>query len=159
MAILHGKPLLGKLLHIGFFLTAIPYPFLFIQYRSPLPGIFAWVILPSLSILTAMLIYSVFLEIPLATDNSGQLFRAGTYGFSRHPGFLWYTGVNILVAFYFLDGGIAMLCAALTMCNLLLVTVEDVLLFPRMFDGYDEYRKETPFLFSIHHVLHRRNQR
>ena len=149
VSILSGKPLLGKLLHALMFVTAAPYPFLFIYHETPLPSALAWVLLPCLSILAALLIYSVFLEIPLATEHDGQLFRGGTYGFSRHPGFLWYTGINILVALYFLDLRIAALCAGLTACNLLLVTLEDLVLFPRMFKDYDDYKRHTPFLFSF----------
>ena len=157
LAILTGKPLLARPLHALMFVTAVPYPFLFINHRSPLPPGVAWIILPALSILAALLIYSVFIEIPLASDRPGQLFQGGTYRISRHPGFLWYTGINILVALYFMDAGIAALCAGLTACNLLLITIEDLILFPKMFEEYETYKKHTPFLFSISRPWHHRS--
>lgn len=157
--ILFHKSLLRKLLSVGLILTAGPYPFLFVYHESPLPGFLAWMLLLGISVLAALLIYSVFLEIPLATERPDQLFRSGTYSFSRHPGFLWYTGVNILVSIYFWEVPIALLSFGLTLCNLVLITVEDLYLFPKIFPEYPAYRKETPFLFPIHHVLHRRNLR
>jgi protein-S-isoprenylcysteine O-methyltransferase Ste14 len=43
----------------------------------------------------ALLVYSLFLELPfrgtyLSTGSSAQLVRTGTYALSRHPGVLWY---------------------------------------------------------------------
>lgn len=158
-AILFDKPMLQKVFRAGMLLTAAPYPFLFISHETALPPMLAWILLPCISILAALLIYSVFLEIPLADVEAGTLYRKGTYRLSRHPGFLWYTGINILIAIYFLDGSIILLCGALTVCNLALIIIEDRFLFPRMFAGYEDYRKQTPFLFSINLVLHRRNLR
>ncbi|MDD3822457.1 MAG: hypothetical protein PHN93_01725 [Sphaerochaetaceae bacterium] len=156
VAILRGKTLLQRLALPGFFITAIPYPFLFIGHVTPLPPMLSWMILLCISMLAALLIYSVFIEIPLSGSANGALFRGGTYRLSRHPGFLWYTGINLLVSLYFWEIPILLLCTGLTLCNLLLITVEDLFLFPKIFPDYKEYRKETPFLFSPYHGSHRR---
>ncbi|MDD4220687.1 MAG: hypothetical protein PHR10_10980, partial [Sphaerochaetaceae bacterium] len=71
------------------------------------------------------------------------------YSISRHPGFLWYTAINILFSIYFWDCRITLLCAGLCLDNLILITVEDKILFPRMFPEYQEYKKQTPFLLTI----------
>ena len=156
VAVLYDKYLLKKGLYLGFFLTAVPYPIMFLTMRSP----FGTGLLLLLSLLIfafgALLAYSVLIEIPRSTNTAGTLYRGGTYSFSRHPGFIWYTVVNILIAVYFWDIGIALVCAGFIVCNLVLIAIEDSVLFPRMFPDYGEYRKETPFFLSLQNVIHRR---
>jgi protein-S-isoprenylcysteine O-methyltransferase Ste14 len=54
-----------------------------------------------------------------------------------------------VAVFYFMKTDIALLCASLVICNLVLITVEDAVLFPRMFDDYDRYREQTPFILAL----------
>ena len=149
VAILCHKSLLAKFLYIGFFITAIPYPILFLTYSSPLQPTFNLIILPLIGIFSLLLIYSVLVEISLFGKNTGGLYRKGTYNFSRHPGFIWYTAVNLLVAWYFWNPEITLLCVGLTICNLLLITIEDLVFFPKMFSEYADYKKQTPFFLSF----------
>ena len=39
VAIVYDKPLVRKLLYVGFFLTAVPYPVIFFTWVSPFPGL------------------------------------------------------------------------------------------------------------------------
>lgn len=73
-------------------------------------------------------------------------FDAFVLRFSRHPGFIWYSIVNALVSIYYWNYGITILLIGLTLCNFILVVVEDRILFPKMFAEYGEYRKRTPFI-------------
>jgi len=41
---------------------------------------------------------------------------------------------------------------ALWVCDLLLITIEDLVLFPRMFEGYREYRRQVPFFVTPHSI-------
>lgn len=147
VAVLYTKPLLQKILYVGFFVTAFPYPLLFVAYDSPHPGYAAWILFPLILVFASLLVYSVLIELALFGGRPGEVYQKGTYGKSRHPGFIWYTVINVLVAIYYWNYHITMLCFGLTLCNLVLITVEDLYFFPRMFSGYEEYRKHTPFFF------------
>jgi protein-S-isoprenylcysteine O-methyltransferase Ste14 len=146
VAILYDKPLLRRLLYLGFFITAIPYPVIFFTWDSPLPALVGWIVFSLVFVFAALLVYSVMVEIPLFAPGEGKLYQKGTYSFSRHPGFIWYSIVNILVSIYYWNYRITMLMMGLTLCNLVLVVVEDRILFPRMFAEYGEYRRRTPFI-------------
>lgn len=145
VAILLDKPLLRKFLYAGFFITALPYPVIFFTWVSPLPSFASWIIFPLTIVFALLLIYSVMIETALFSGSTGCLYRGGTYRISRHPGFIWYTIINVLVSIYYWNYRITMLFMALTLCNLILIAVEDRIFFPRMFAEYEEYRKCTPF--------------
>jgi len=91
----------------------------------------------------------VFIYSGVTGTGDGRAYTRGTYGFSRHPGFIWYTGINLLAALYFMKPDITLLGASLVVCNLVLITVEDMVMFPRMFDDYDQYREKTPFILAL----------
>ncbi len=146
VAILHEKPLLRKFLYIGFFVTAVPYPVIFFTRQSPLPGFVVWIIAPLVTVFALLLVFSVMIETSLFSDKTGKLYQKGTYSISRHPGFIWYTIINTLVSIYYWHYQITMLFVGLTLCNLILITVEDRIFFPRMFSDYEAYRENTPFL-------------
>ncbi|HKM05719.1 MAG TPA: hypothetical protein VJ869_01915 [Sphaerochaeta sp.] len=145
VAILNDKPLLRKFLYSGFFITALPYPVIFFSWVSPLPGFIAWIIFAFVIVFALLLVYSVILEIALFSGSSGKLYQGGTYKISRHPGFIWYSIINVLVSIYYWNYRITMLCIGFILCNLLLITIEDRIFFPKMFAEYEEYRKNTPF--------------
>lgn len=132
----------------GFPLTAAPYAVLFLTRDSPLESSAALVVGLLSACFALLLIYSVLIEIPLRSK-PGELYCRGTYSFSRHPGVIWYTGINILTAVYFQETGVTLICFALVVCNIILVVVEDTILFPRMFPAYREYRETTPFILPI----------
>jgi protein-S-isoprenylcysteine O-methyltransferase Ste14 len=104
-----------------------------------------------LAISLCLLIYSLFIELPFrgtyTKQGSGdKLISTGTYALVRHPGVIW-------LAFVFL--GLALLYPSLTLflavviwwfVDVIYVFVQDKYLFPRMFTGYQEYKKQTPFL-------------
>lgn len=146
MAILHEKPLLRKFLYVGFFITALPYPVIFFTWVSPFPSFVAWIIFFLIFVFALLLIFSVMIEIALFSDKTGKLYQGGTYGISRHPGFIWYTIINVLVSIYYWNYHITILCLGLVLCNLILIVVEDCIFFPKMFSEYAEYRKNTPFI-------------
>ncbi len=150
LAILRGKELLKRFLLVGMFLTAAPYAFLFLMFDSPFGGTARTVMFIVFCVLGSLLLFSVFLEVELFSNGEkGKLYKGGTYRISRHPGFLWYTGINCVIALYFLRLDVLTLVIGLTLDNFLLILVEDRVLFPRMFDGYDDYKKEVPFLYSF----------
>ncbi len=149
VAILHNRLLIKKFLFMGFFITVLPYLFLFLERTSPHPALSIWIIAILLLLFSFLLIYSVLVEISISSVKAGTLYQRGTYGFSRHPGFLWFTIINLLVSLYFWDIQISVLCTGFILCNLALITIEDLFLFPKMFPEYTEYKKKTPFLISL----------
>lgn len=159
IAVLYRKTMVKWIFYPGFFITAIPYLWLFLEFRSPLP---IWVGIPLLIVMSVcmiLLIYSVLIEIQIHPVQPKKVYDRGTYRISRHPGFLWYTLVNVLIALYFWDMSIALVCLAFIGCNLLLIIVEDFIIFPKMFSDYGEYKQQTPFLFSLRHLFHRRDRK
>jgi protein-S-isoprenylcysteine O-methyltransferase Ste14 len=92
-------------------------------------------------------LYSVLLEIPL--HGNGTLYTKGTYSLCRHPGFLWYSFFTLLTATYFWYAPLAWVCLGFICCNFALITLEDVVLFPKMFPQYKDYKKTTRFLIPF----------
>lgn len=109
-----------------------------------------------LAILTALasgglLLWSVFFELALAGRKGkikpGETYSGGSYGLCRHPGFWWFcllaASIGALRGFcenfftIFLMIGL----------DLLLIFIQDRYTFPKVFRGYDEYKKSVPFLF------------
>jgi protein-S-isoprenylcysteine O-methyltransferase Ste14 len=146
VAILYRKQHLKHLFSLGFILTVIPYPFVFQSYRSPLPVVARTVLLVLAGIFALLLLYSVVIEIALFARQPGKLYREGTYSICRHPGFLWFTTINVLASIYFWNFLIFLVCTGFTACNLALIAIEDIVLFPKMFPEYEEYKSRTPFL-------------
>ncbi|AEV30141.1 putative protein-S-isoprenylcysteine methyltransferase [Sphaerochaeta pleomorpha str. Grapes] len=145
LAIVYKKPVLKRVFYLGFFITPIPYPILFFTHESPLSLIAIWATIILIGVFSILLVYSVLLEIPLKAEKTGKLYRGGTYSISRHPGFIWFTMINLLIGVYFWNFKITLLCIGFTACNLLLILIEDLIFFPRMFSEYEEYKKETHF--------------
>jgi len=68
----------------------------------------------------------------------------GMYALCRHPGVLWFIP---LYACLWLAFGLPAAAAALySALDLLLILFEDRVVFPARLNGYDEYRRTTPFL-------------
>lgn len=93
--------------------------------------------------------YSTLVEIPLALARNpqrGPLVMTGTYALCRHPGFLWIVfflaGLVLLVN----RSGMLELAAYWALFDLLLVGVQDQLVFPRLFPTYPQYHLSTPFV-------------
>lgn len=81
----------------------------------------------------------------IETEGKGRrLCTDRMYKLCRHPGVLFF--ILLYLDLWLCMGmdlpGMAMLC----ILNLLLAAFEDIIVFPRVFSRYDEYRKTTPFL-------------
>ncbi|MGM0431283.1 MAG: isoprenylcysteine carboxylmethyltransferase family protein [Spirochaetota bacterium] len=156
MAKMHLWSPLKHILFIGYPLTALPYGVLLRIQTSPHAPAVQLVLGVCFAVFIILLIYSVFLE-PLK-GRAGHTYRSGTYSFSRHPGFIWYTCINIIAVIYFWDALTALLCFGLVGCNLMLIGIEDRYLFPRIFPDYPAYKQTTAFLISCpkHRIVKKR---
>ena len=114
-----------------------------------------------IAIAVVLLAYSLFIEIPLQLraararqhGSSEHEMRAklhlvmqGTYALCRHPGYLWLT--ILLVGYILVNDNINAVLIALvwSILNLLLVAVQDRIIFPKTFKDYTIYRVTTQFL-------------
>jgi len=97
-----------------------------------------------------LLLYSVFLEIPLRRRLSGAprgaLYRRGSYALCRHPGLLWFLLAHAALNLVYRSPDFLLISLAMVAGDLALVLAQDTWLFPRRFAGYDGYRRAVPFL-------------
>lgn len=97
-----------------------------------------------------LLLWSVFFEFISERKKHGipedGLVTTGSYRFCRHPGFWWFALFSI--SFGVLRGISAHFVTIFLMnsLNLLLIFIQDRYIFPKVFQGYDEYKKQVPFL-------------
>lgn len=99
----------------------------------------------------ALLIYSLFIEIPFQstyTENrtGSKLTSTGTYALVRHPGVLWLALVYLALALLFPSTMLFLAVTIWLITDIIVVTLQDKLLLPKIFPDYHEYQKQTPFL-------------
>lgn len=139
-----GVPAAGLITYATFAVISSPE-------RLRVPAMLLWTGWVCLLIASALLIYSLFIELPfrrtyLADGVAQGLVQGGTYALVRHPAVAWY-GL-LLVGLFLVTGSRLMLVAApvwFTM-DVLYVVLQDSLFFPRMFRGYYRYQQQTPML-------------
>jgi len=91
--------------------------------------------------LLALEIYLVFFAVRL---NGGSVVDTGLYGYCRHPGFWTF----FLISAYMIGGlGLRIsVCLFANALNFFLILFEDVFAFPKMIDGYMNYKERVGFL-------------
>lgn len=105
--------------------------------------------LAAAALFLALTIYSLFFALPFKStyaDGRPPLCTTGMYALCRHPGVLW-----LSLAYAALYGALpcsltlwsGLIFSAL---DILYALFQDVWTFPRIFSGYGEYRRTTPFL-------------
>lgn len=98
----------------------------------------------------ALLVWSVFLEIHIIKKKRHlgpfDVITEGTYGVCRHPGFWWFAlfvlALGIIRNFY----AYFITIFIMIVLDLLLIFIQDRYIFPKVFSGYDDYKKSVPFL-------------
>jgi protein-S-isoprenylcysteine O-methyltransferase Ste14 len=98
-----------------------------------------------------LLIYTLFFALPFKDtyiENEGlpKVCNNGVYALCRHPGVLWFTGFYLFIA---LALNIPLLLTAaiiFSSLNILYVIFQDQWTFMKVFDDYEQYQIETPFL-------------
>ena len=115
------------------------------------PPIAARALLIALAMLSSiLLVWSVFLEIPYLRKKykieSGTTVSKGSYAICRHPGFWWFALIAVSLATLRGSAEYFFTISLMIGMNLLLIALQDIYTFPRMFSGYKEYRNTVPFL-------------
>lgn len=118
------------------------------DYQVTLSAVTVFFLLAGIQL--ALLIYTLFFAVPFqeayVEGSKQKICTNGIYALCRHPGVLFLAGFYIFLSLglgkpFMLAAG-----AVYTGMNLLYVLLQDRYTFPRLFEGYEEYRKNTPFL-------------
>jgi len=97
----------------------------------------------------AFYVYVLFIALPTSTygkTSETKLVSSGIYGVCRHPGAYGFTFVALSLALF--GGSWQLLVAAVfySGLNLWYIYLQDVKYIPQYIEGYEEYKKEVPFL-------------
>ena len=98
----------------------------------------------------AGLIYILFIEIPLSPQfrktKKREVISHGSYSIVRHPGF--YPFLFLLISLSLITGNRVFIINAvyLVFLDFLLILIEDLIIFPRIFSNYRDYKKKVSFL-------------
>jgi len=108
---------------------------------------FLWIVA---AVSLVMLAWTVFFEIGRIRKRRGlaadQLVSEGSYGRCRHPGFWWFVLLALSLGFLKPYASYFITIFVMIILDLTLICVQDYFVFPKLFVGYDEYRKLVPFL-------------
>jgi protein-S-isoprenylcysteine O-methyltransferase Ste14 len=105
--------------------------------------------LAAAALFLALTIYSLFFALPFKStyaDGRPPLCTTGMYALCRHPGVLW---LSLMYAALYgaLPCGLTLSSGLIfSALDILYALFQDVWTFPRIFEGYGEYRRTTPFL-------------
>ncbi|MFT4143361.1 MAG: hypothetical protein QM644_02810 [Mobilitalea sp.] len=99
-----------------------------------------------------LLIYTLFFALPfqntyIETKQKGQtLQQEGIYAICRHPGVLWFIGFYLFLGLALMLPLLILAAFIFSFLNVLYIVVQDRWTFVRTFEGYEQYKKNTPFL-------------
>lgn len=101
----------------------------------------------------AMLCYTLFFAVPFdaayVKGSKQKLETCGVYGMCRHPGVLFLAGTYLFVALALNKQDLLIAGAVFSVYNVVYVVIQDLLIFPKIFEGYEEYRRSTHFLLPF----------
>jgi protein-S-isoprenylcysteine O-methyltransferase Ste14 len=116
-----------------------------------MPGWVVWMGWSFFGISVTMITLALFVNLPfrktyVEAGVGDQLIKTGLYALVRHPGVYWVA--LFFFSLVFISRSDLMLIAApiFVVLNTALVVVQDIYFFPKMFQGYKQYQKETPML-------------
>jgi protein-S-isoprenylcysteine O-methyltransferase Ste14 len=117
----------------------------------PLSDSLTWIGWLLLAISVLMITIALFINLPfrktyINTGVGDKLIKTGLYALVRHPGVYWVA--LFFFSLVFISKSQLMLIAApiFVILNTILVVIQDIYFFPKMFKGYDKYQQETPML-------------
>lgn len=111
---------------------------------------FVWIWLVPALLFFGLLIYTLFFALPFEATYvdpaiGRKVYSGGIYGVCRHPGFWWllfaYVCLGMACGSEMMRFGL--FCSFL---NLLYIGFQDMVIFPRIFVDYGDYKRKVPFL-------------
>ena len=116
-----------------------------------IPDLLTWAGWAMFTVSAVMITLALFVNLPfrktyIEAGVGDRLIKSGLYALVRHPGVYWVA--LFFFSLVFISKSHIMLIAApiFVVLNTLLVVFQDLYFFPKMFEGYAEYQKETPML-------------
>ena len=99
----------------------------------------------------ALLVYTLFFALPFketyVKENHTRLaYTNGVYALCRHPGMLWFAGLFLCLWAMTGDPFRGAYFLLMIFWDLLYIVYQDLIIFPRTFSNYKEYKESTPFL-------------
>jgi protein-S-isoprenylcysteine O-methyltransferase Ste14 len=117
-----------------------------------LPAWLAWVGWPLVLLGLFFQVAAITTDLPVKktyveAGTGNQLIKTGFFAMARHPGVIFF--IFLTIGLTLVSDSLFMLIAVpiFGALDIILVTIQDKYFFPKMFTGYDEYRKETPSIF------------
>ncbi|HWR12576.1 MAG TPA: hypothetical protein VN445_12205 [Rectinemataceae bacterium] len=121
------------------------------EWGADRPGALVSALLVAVALASfTLLLWSVFFELEIAkrkgTLSPAKTYSGGTYGLCRHPGFWWFS--FLVASIGALRGFRSNFFTIFIMIglDLLLIFIQDCYTFPKVFRGYEDYKKSVPFL-------------
>ena len=115
----------------------------------PIPIWLTWIGWFLLAISILMITFALFINLPfrktyVSAGVGDKLIKTGLYALVRHPGVYWVA--SFFFSLVFISKSSLMLIAApiFVVLNTALVIFQDRFFFVRMFEGYEQYQRETP---------------
>jgi len=116
-----------------------------------IPDSLTWAGWAMFTVSAVMITLALFVNLPfrktyIEAGVGDRLIKSGLYALVRHPGVYWVA--LFFFSLVFISKSHIMLIAApiFVVLNTSLVVFQDLYFFPKMFEGYTEYQKETPML-------------
>jgi protein-S-isoprenylcysteine O-methyltransferase Ste14 len=124
-----------------------------IEPIRPMPVLISVPISTGVGMSVALLIRSVYWEIPHSKieasfhdESRRTVIRTGSYRWSRHPGFLWYVALVVFIGLRMNHRTVWTVGGVFVLADLIVVLIEDAVIFPRLFRDYADYKEEVPML-------------
>lgn len=155
LPVLHGNKRGQGALVVAIFVALLAALALTTRQGTPLgvPTISRWAGVALMCIGGALTTYSTSIEIPLALSRMhrqgrqmSEVYRGGTYALCRHPGFLWILLYLVGVVLAVDLTSTAIMAAFWFALDLLVIIMQDRVIFPRLFPSYAAYQNTTPFV-------------
>lgn len=98
----------------------------------------------------ALLLYQLFLEIPLSPQiqktQERMAVQQGSYSHVRHPAFYPFLLLTAALSLLVNNRHFIPIALLMNVLNFILIVIEDIFIFPEVFDNYSDYKKNVPFL-------------
>lgn len=151
-------PLLQTCFPLGFLLLAASTAFTCLSGSSPASPVLRLIFGAVGLICLLLMLYSLFWAIPAGSSymkagEGREVCAAGVYALCRHPGVLFF--IFLYLSLWATFGLPLYMALTYSFLNVLLITLEDLWIFPALIRGYARYKAETPFLIPTPQSIRR----
>lgn len=98
-----------------------------------------------------ILIYTLFFALDFDEaykdqGNNQKCIQTGVYALCRHPGVIWMFLMYLFLYFAIRNEAMLYMLVGYNFLNFIYIVIQDLIIFPRQFIDYQEYKKVVPFL-------------